>query len=211
MTGYVDSARGMAALRRLAARKPKLEVCDLCAAVVREEHQHLIDAESRRVVCACDACAILFDRPGATKYRRVPRDIRALRGFDIDDALWNSFGIPIGLVFFFRSSVSKRAFAVYPSPGGPAEAEIDENDWSELAGRDPRIQALVDDVEALLVNRTKGTRHYFIVPIDECYRLSGIVRRYWTGFSGGDELWQEIGGFFEYLRQRAAPAGSAYA
>ncbi len=191
------SARGLATLRRLVAAPPQPERCELCAAEVPEQHQHLVDPEKRRLLCACDACAILFDHSGITKYRRVPRDIRELPGFEIDDALWNSLGIPIGLVFFFRSSVSNAMLAVYPSPGGPTETNVEEDVWSELA------VPLADDVEALLVNRIQGAREYYVVPIDECYKLTGLIRRNWTGLSGGDELWERIRLFFESLKRRA--------
>src|SRR5205085_7810013 len=91
-------ARGLAALKRLADARPAPERCELCATGVPEQHQHLVDPETRRLLCACDACAILFDHSGMTKYRRVSRDISELPGLEIDDALWNSLGIPIGLV-----------------------------------------------------------------------------------------------------------------
>jgi hypothetical protein len=55
-------------------------------------------------------------------------------------------------------------------------------------------------VEALLVNRTREAREYYVAPIDRCYRLAGLVRRHWSGFSGGDEVWQQIDGFFEEMR-----------
>jgi hypothetical protein len=45
---------------------------------------------------------------------------------------------------------------------------------------------------------------YYIAPIDECYRLVGIVRAGWRGLSGGTEVWKEIKTFFEALKSRAA-------
>jgi hypothetical protein len=44
---------------------------------------------------------------------------------------------------------------------------------------------------------------YFIAPIDECYRLVGLIRANWKGLSGGSEVWTEIGRFFSDLRSRA--------
>jgi hypothetical protein len=64
-------------------------------------------------------------------------------------------------------------------------------------------------VEALLVNRIRAAREYYIVPIDECYKLTGIVRRRWSGFSGGDRLWEEMRLFFEGLKRRARLERSA--
>lgn len=205
LTLHRSPPRGLAALRRITAPRPAQERCELCAAVVPEEHRHLVDPENRRLLCACDACAILFDGTGATRYRRVPRDIRELAGLQIEDALWNSLGIPIGLAFLFRSSASNTVVAVYPSPGGPAETSVEAEVWSELAALDPLLRGMTADVEALLVNRIQGAREYFIAPIDQCYRLTGIIRMQWSGFSGGDRMWDELRLFFDGLRQRAAP------
>lgn len=209
LTLHRSPPRGLAALRRIAARRPAQERCELCAAAVPGEHQHLVDPEKRRLLCTCDACAILFDDTGATRYRRVPRESRALAGLTIGDALWAGLGIPIGLAFLFRSSVSNNVIAVYPSPGGPAEVPVEAEVWSELAGLDPSLERMAADVEALLVNRIQGAREYFIVPIDQCYRLTGIIRTHWTGFSGGDRMWDELRLFFDGLRQRAVSERSA--
>ena len=46
----------------------------------------------------------------------------------------------------------------------------------------------------------------FLVPIDACYELVGIVRRHWKGFQGGEEAWRAIEGFFAGLRARSATA-----
>jgi hypothetical protein len=52
-------------------------------------------------------------------------------------------------------------------------------------------------VEALLVNRARGARMHFVVPIEDCYRLAGLIRTRWRGLSGGEEVWKEIDGFFK--------------
>jgi hypothetical protein len=205
---------GLAALRRLAARSPQQERCDLCATVLSGEHEHLVDPANRRLLCACNACAVLFDHSGVTRYRRIPRDIRGLPDFEIGDSLWNSLAIPIGLVFFFRSSVTNIVkgegfgsviLAVYPSPAGPTETVVEEELWQALTSIDGAVAGLLTDVEALLVNRTRGARDYCIVPIDQCYKLVGLIRRHWTGISGGGEVWEQTRLFFDSLRERARP------
>ncbi|HEX5229869.1 MAG TPA: DUF5947 family protein [Bryobacteraceae bacterium] len=198
---------GIGALRRFAAR-PMAERCQLCAAEIATEHQHLVDPENHRLLCACRACAILFDDSGVTRYRRVPTEVRELAALEIGDAFWNSLAIPSGLVFFFRSSTPGGVVAFYPSPAGPTQANIDEEVWRELSELDRSIESLRPDVEALLVNRVRGVREYFIVPIDACYRLAGILRQTWQGFSGGDTAWLRVGEFFEDLRRRARPQGA---
>jgi hypothetical protein len=39
--------------------------------------------------------------------------------------------------------------------------------------------------------------------MDECYKLVGLIRTRWRGFSGGREVWDDISGFFEGLKRRS--------
>jgi hypothetical protein len=205
-----SAARGLASLRKFVQKEPEAERCDLCSVIVPERHQHLVDPEARRLLCACDACAILFSTSGETNYRRVPRDAQRLEEFQLSDQAWNSLAIPIGLVFIYRSSVSARMLAVYPSPAGPTETEVENESWDEIVADNPPLVKLSPDVEALLINRVNGAREYFLAPIDECYKLTGLVRKYWRGFSGGEEGWERIREFFEELKASSYPltAGS---
>jgi hypothetical protein len=59
------------------------------------------------------------------------------------------------------------------------------------------------DVEALLVNRVKGARRQWLVPIEDCYRLVAVIRTRWRGITGGKEVWREIDEFFDALDARA--------
>ncbi len=200
-----SSARGLASLRNFLRKPPEVERCDLCSLALAEQHQHLIDPKTRRLLCACEPCAILFSSSGETHYRRVPRDSRVLAHFRLSDQTWNSLAIPIGLAFIYPSSVSDQILAVYPSPAGPTESELDKDSWQELVADNPGLAKLTPDVEALLINRMNGAREYFWAPIDECYKLTGVVRKYWRGFSGGDEGWAQIGKFFDRLKERSYP------
>ena len=53
----------------------------MCSRELADSHQHLLEPVSRKLMCACDACAILFSSQGQTKYKRVPRRIRFLPDF----------------------------------------------------------------------------------------------------------------------------------
>ena len=64
---------------------------------------------------------------------------------------------------------------------------------------------MADDTEALLVNRAKGERRQWIVPIEDCYALVGLIRTRWRGFSGGAEVWEQIDRFFDELDAKSAP------
>ena len=62
-------------------RAARTERCELCDAALAAEHTHLVELANRRLVCACDACAILFSGQDAGKYRRVPRRVQFLPDF----------------------------------------------------------------------------------------------------------------------------------
>jgi len=192
------------------ARRPRRQVeqCEMCSAELHTEHPHLIDLTQRRMHCACDACAMLFSGRAGTKYRRVPRDIRLLSNFRITDAEWDSLLIPINLAFFLQNSLDSRVSALYPSPAGATESLLPLEAWTGIVQSNPILNKMEPDVEALLVNRVGLARgvsaaEYYIVPIDACYKLVGLIRIHWRGLSGGTEVWKEIGDFFTQLRARA--------
>ena len=63
----------LSALRRFARPRPARERCGLCGVDLPEQHDHLVELATQRLVCACGACAILFSGQGTWKHRRVPR------------------------------------------------------------------------------------------------------------------------------------------
>lgn len=203
------TAKAFETLRQF-ARKPQLrkEHCELCNVAVISDHPHLIELTKRRMVCACDACAMLFSGHPGAKYRRVPRRVRLLANFQMTDAEWDSLLIPINLAFFSKSSLDNRVSALYPSPAGATESLLPLEAWNTVVQANPALGELEPDVEALLINRVGHARgaapaEYYVVPIDACYRLVGLIRIHWRGLSGGTEVWQEIGAFFNVLRAQA--------
>ena len=121
----------------------------------------------------------------------------------MSDAQWESLRIPVDMAFFFYSTPAERVVAFYPSPMGPTESLLKLSAWEELEESNPLLAGMEQDVEALLVNRVRGAREHFLVPIDVCYGLVGLIRMQWRGLSGGREVWEEIERFFEALRERS--------
>jgi Family of unknown function (DUF5947) len=197
-----------AALRRFMPRRAPAEQCDMCSAPLAVEHQHLVEPLRRKIACACDACALLFSGQAGTRYKRVPRRARFLPEFQLTDAQWDGLMVPISMAFFFHSTPAGKVIALYPSPAGPTESLLTLESWDEIAACNPILQELEPDVEALLVNRIRDTREYYIAPIDECYKLVGLIRAHWRGLSGGTEVWNEINNFFTALKARSSTAGS---
>ena len=200
--------RSLNMLRRFAARREVVERCELCAARLPGGHDHLLEPVQRKVVCACGACAMLFSPGGETKYKRVPRRHRFLPNFRLTDAQWDSLMIPINMAFFFESTPDKRTVVLYPSPAGPIESLLPVEAWSDVVQENPILQQMESDVEALLVNRIghargMGAADYFLLPIDDCYKLVGLVRSGWRGLSGGAEVWRSVGSFFDEVKGKA--------
>jgi uncharacterized protein DUF5947 len=199
-------------VRRFARRREVAEQCEFCSRQITAGHQHLIEPATRKLRCVCDACAVLFSG-SHPKYKRVPRSARFLPDFHITDAQWESLSIPIEMAFFYNSSPANRIVAQYPSPAGPTESLLSLETWEDIVRDNPILARLEPDVEALIANRLDSRRReaqesekqaeYYILPIDECFRLVGLIRLHWKGLSGGTEVWNHISGFFSELRRRA--------
>ena len=196
------------ARRSTEEREAALEHCELCGEPIPPEHKHVLEVATRDLRCACRACAILFDRPAAAEGRyKLVRDRRLrIEDLELDDVMWAQLRLPVDMAFFFHASTEDRVVAYYPSPMGPTESLLELSAWDELATANPILRTLDPDVEALLVNRVRGARQHWIVPIDECYALVGLIRSHWRGLTGGAEVWQEIARNFDRLDRRARPA-----
>ena len=188
-----------------AEREQVLEHCELCGEPIPSAHRHLLDLESKEIMCACQACKILFDRQaaGGSHYRLIPDRRLMLEDFALDDVGWAKLRIPVEMAFFFRNTEAERVDAFYPSPVGATQSLLEFEAWDEIERDNPVLSTLEPDVEALLVNRARGARMHFVVPIDDCYRLVGMIRTRWRGLSGGEEVWKEIGAFYEDLTKRS--------
>ena len=211
---FSQSGDGFGALRQFARRERRpLERCELCSLEIRPDHSHLIELSQRKMLCPCEACAILFSGQGV-KFKRVPRRVLSLADFSLSDAEWDGLMVPINMAFFFQNSLENRVIAMYPSPAGATESLLALESWNDIAARNPVLNGMESDVEALLVNRLGYSRghsapEYYLLPIDECYKFVGLIRMHWKGLSGGTEVWQELGHFFTNLKARAVEIGEA--
>lgn len=204
-----ETGSGFEILRRFAKSRAPVERCDLCGLEIGPSHDHLIDPGERRLVCACGACTVLFSGQSGTRFKRIPHEIVALDDLTITDAQWEALRLPIDLAFFYDSTPQGRMVACYPSPAGATESLLELETWEEIRQQHPVLLDLQPDVQALLVNRVRrgsAPAGCFLVPIDQCFRLVGIIRMHWKGFTGGTEVWKEIDGFFTDLGRMARPA-----
>jgi hypothetical protein len=203
-----EQERAFAVLRQFARRRTAVDHCEMCSRELTPDHEHLVAPANRKLICACDACAILFEGQGGTKFKRVPRRVLFLRDFQLTDGQWDGLMVPIEMAFFFKSTPNGKVIALYPSPAGPTESLLSLETWGDIEQANPALSQMEPDVTALLVNRVGHVRgaspaEYYLVPIDECYKLVGLIRTHWRGLSGGTEVWREIGAFFTALKKRS--------
>jgi hypothetical protein len=181
------------------------EHCELCNAPIPPAHRHMLELATRELVCACRPCSLLFDKEGSGsgRYKLIGERRLRLDDFQISDLAWEELRVPVDMAFFFHSSDAGRVLAYYPGPMGPTESQLELSSWEQLERQNPILSELAPDVEALLVNRVGGARRHWLVGLDECYALVGLIRTRWKGLSGGSEVWGEIEAFFDELDRRA--------
>jgi len=210
----------LSSLRRITTTRPAAapgERCDMCAEPITDEHTHVVNLESRALMCACRACYLLFtDQHAELRYRAVPDRYLSFPGFTIDARRWDELQIPVGLAFLFRNSVQARTIAFYPSPAGATESELPLETWGRIVEANPELRLLLPDVEALLVRQVDrrvggdtgggaGGAVCNLVPIDACYELVGRLRLLWRGFDGGREVHDAMAEFFAKVDARSRP------
>jgi hypothetical protein len=183
----------------------------MCAEPIGDGHSHVVNLDSRQIMCTCRACWLLFTHQGAAggRYRAVPDRYLHDPAFQLDEGRWEALQIPVRVAFFFNNSDLGKVVAFYPSPAGATESLLSLEAWEEVVAANPVMTDLVPDTEALLVQRAGEGFECFLVPIDACYELVGLVRMHWKGFDGGEEAWAAIDGFFDAVRDRSRPVEKA--
>jgi hypothetical protein len=203
MTPAQPPRNPLARLRQFVRPRPaatQFERCALCGQLLPHDHPHLLELASRQLACSCQACALLFQGQPQARYRPIPRTRVYLPDFQLSDAEWEQLHIPINLAFFVANDTGKIQ-AFYPSPAGATETQLPLEAWPRIVARNPVLQQLEPEVEALLVQRIGNQREHYRVSIDACYHLVGTIRARWSGLSGGREVWEEVARFFTHLRQ----------
>ncbi|MGW4162108.1 DUF5947 family protein [Streptomyces sp. NPDC004788] len=194
-------------LRRFTTpRPPREERCELCGArLAGERHRHLADTDQRTLVCACGACAQLMDHSAAARgrFRAVPDRCLADPAHRVDDTVWETLRIPVSVAFLFHNSALDRVVALYPSPAGATESELEDTAWQSVLDATRLAALLRPDVEALLLRRHRGSTECFLAPIDVCYELVGRMRLHWRGFDGGAEARSDLDAVFARVRGAA--------
>jgi hypothetical protein len=213
-TSGAPRAQPLAVLRRITSTRPAQvteERCEMCAEPFRGEHQHVVNLDSRALMCTCRGCYLLFTAENAQlKYRAVPDRYLSFPDFMLGSRQWDELEIPVALAFLFRNSVQGRTIAFYPGPAGATESELPLDAWDSVVAANPQLDVLRPDVEALLIRapeRRRATDAFtcHVVPIDACYELVGQLRQLWRGFDGGQDAHRAMDEFFERVSARSRP------
>ena len=204
MTGGLQRLVDRAAGHRATA----VDRCGLCAEPVPGQHRHVLDTQAPAgvsgtsgdtagLMCVCAPCAMLFGHDGAGGGHRELVPARRTR---LGDVSTERLGVPVGLAFFVKQS-DAAVVAHYPSAMGTTRSQVAIADWAGVENGSAALAGMTPRVEALLVWTSVGgaRREHWILGIDECFRLAAIVRRNWSGMSGGNALWRAVAGFFEEL------------
>jgi hypothetical protein len=182
--------------------------CELCGALTTTRHGHGVDVEARRLVCLCDPCRIVL---GANphrlgRFRAIPERVIADPDFGGTVEAWEALGVPVSTAFFFHDTAAGSVVGFYPGPAGATESLLDPDDWRSLAATSALATDLAPDTEAMLVRRRGDQREAYLVPIDRCYSLVGLLRTHWKGFDGGQDAHDLLDDFFAQLCAEATRA-----
>jgi hypothetical protein len=176
--------------------------CELCAGPLEHEHRHVVEVRARRILCACDPCALLFAGPSTRRFRTIPEHVRRETPFTAQEA-WDALGLADGSFVLFGSG-DQRWIAVEPCATGGAERVLDPVRWHAVWTRSELARAVASDVEALIVRRGRQVEA-FAAPVDRCYGLTGAMRRRWHGEDGGADARAALETFFEALGRDSEP------
>jgi hypothetical protein len=214
----MSGAGGLGALRRFsrAGATAATEWCDGCRGALPPQHEHRLllggSSAQRKLECVCVACGAA--EAAGSPWKRVPRRCAPVRDLDAADIEWEALGVPIRLAFFVVTGADAGPVAFFPSPGGAIELPPSRDAWSRMRAKSAAVRRMEPDVEALLVHHAGGDRgaggamvsHQYVVSIDVCYHLVGLVRAHWRGLEGGPQVWTRIDALYADLRREASDA-----
>ena len=184
----------LSTLRRFAYPEPAVERCELCASPLREPHEHLLEPNTRQLLCACADCGVLFRAELAAKYRRVRPCATPLRDVQLDEEQWTALDVPVRLVFLVPSVVHERVFALYPNAIGFTEGVIPKLAWRALVNAYPMLERIEPEVQGLLVDGLSDRCQCYQLSIDTCHRVVRLIRgKHGRGMALSRELERALG------------------
>lgn len=159
------------------------ERCELCAAPLASEHDHMFEPRARQVRCACRACMLIIPTSQLGTYRPIPKRFERL---DMDLGRWlPKLGVPVGVATVIVRDHGG-AVVAFPGPAGLVECEVDAPLWDALKLDVPALASLEPEVEALVCSTLSGGGAW-IAGIDVVFEMVAALRQSWRGMTGGPE------------------------
>ena len=212
MTALRPGGSALAGLRRIISERPAPVVgerCEMCAEPITDEHPHVVDLESRALMCTCRGCYLLFTAEDAQlRYRAVPDRYLSFPDVTLDARQYDELEIPVGLAFLFNSSVLNRTVAFYPGPAGATESELPLEAWTRVVEANPSYRCCAPMSKRCCSGGLTGAASS-PATWSQSMRVtpwSGQLRRLWRGFDGGTEAHQAMDDFFAEIAARSRPA-----
>ena len=107
----------------------------MCGVPIADEHRHVVNVESRRLLCACVPCSLLFTRTAPDAATTAPSRTATAAAQSSTTQQWERLQVPVGMAFFFHNSALGRVVAQYPSPAGATESLLDLDAWDTIVAR----------------------------------------------------------------------------
>ena len=162
----------------------------------RPEHPHLIEPGTQQAAMHLQRLRDSVQRHGNEIQAGAARACSRLQNFHLSDGQWESLMVPDQHGFLFPQHAGRTSGCVLSQPRGSDRVAACRSIPGKISRTlIPLLAEMEPDVEALLVNRVGHARgfaapEYYVLPIDECYKLVGLIRANWRGLSGGTEVWQ---------------------
>ena len=169
-------------------------------------HGHVVEPRAAARSCAPAGpatCCSPTRRRGRRPLPRRARPLPARPGVRARRGRWDALQIPVRrrlLLPQLRRSTGWWRF--YPSPAGATESLLPLDAWDEVVAANPAWPTSSPTSRRCWCGAAGEGFECFLVPIDACYELVGLVRLHWKGFDGGEEAWR---GDRRLLRRRSAP------
>ena len=164
----------------------------------------------RRASCMC-ACRAVLDpvrpraRPAAATTGSCPTGGCGSTASSSTTSRWEELRIPVDMAFFFHSSAGRARGGVLPEPDGRDRVAARARRVGRSWRRPTRCSASWSPTSRRCSSTARAARaQHWLVPIDECYALVGLIRTRWRGLHRRHaRCGRRSAAFFDGLDQRA--------
>ena len=194
-------------LRQFVRSRPRPSAASCAAIGLAAEHSHLVEPASRQLVCSCDACSILFSGQQSRAISTGSQRRRVLAGLPTDRCpMGRSTSTDQPGLFHDKHAGRPRA-RLLPESGRGHRIAPGARGLARLGGGEPDPRPTRAGCRSTPGQSDEQGSRVLPRPIDECYKLVGLIRANWRGLSGGSGSLGGSGQFFTRLKKRSRSTG----